>query len=209
MTPTVVVPVKSGRKKSRLSGLLAAPEREEFSRLLLVGVLRALREARLIGSTYVVSSDRRVLAIALRSGSKAVSEPNDVGVNGAVARALTTAGKVEDVLVIPSDLPLIRGADLLHLIRIKSQGVDAVIAPSLAFDGTNALLYGPHSGFNLSYDDDSFWNHLVSLARNGLATGVCTDRGLTFDVDTPDDFRALGRLRSSRPPAEFARKKLL
>lgn len=200
--------MKSGSRKSRLSGVLSAGQREEFARLMLVEVLEVLRGARLLRSSFVVSPDRTMLDLAERLGSRTVPEPGDMGVNSAVRTALRALRDGSDVLVIPADLPLLKASDLEKLFRIRSDGTDAVIAPSLGFDGTNALLFGRASDFPLSYDDHSFWNHIAGAASAGLKVGVCTEAGLTFDVDSPDDFRALARSSANGPPAGFARRVL-
>ena len=206
--PAVIVPVKSAARKSRLSGLLDGPEREEFARLLLADVLRVLGRAGLIRLCHVVSPDERMLDLAARKGARTVREPGDDGVNSAVSRGLGAVQGASQVLVIPADLPLLRPSELLRLARAMSTGADVGIAPSRGFDGTNALAFAGPPRFPLRYDDDSFWNHLSGAAREGLAVHVCTEEGLMFDVDSPDDFRALAGSRSKRPSAAFARRVL-
>lgn len=201
----VLVPVKSSRVKSRLAGILSEYQRREFANLLLTDVLGALKEAGLLSVTHVISSDRAILRLAERLGAKGIPELQDSGVNSAVARGISEANR-ENVLVLPSDLPLLRRYEIQRVIELKSAGVDLVMAPSSAFDGTNALLFSPRNRFPLSYDNNSFWNHLAASARKSLSTAVCCQRGLMFDVDSPEDFHSLARSRSDRPSAVFARK---
>lgn len=203
MTIAIIVPVKSSGRKSRLSGLLGRPEREEFARLLLVDVLRALKVARLLSSTWVVSPDESILGLASRAGSRTLKEPGDAGVNAAVFRGLGPIAGGSRALVLPADLPLLKGSEVRRFIEM-TKGLDVGIAPSKGFDGTNALLFS--SRLRLSYDHDSFWNHLSGAAREGLSVGVCTEPGLMFDVDTPEDMRMLARSGSDRPSAKFARR---
>jgi 2-phospho-L-lactate guanylyltransferase len=195
-------------RKSRLAGQLSGRERDELAKLLLSEVLGALRAARLLRSCRVVSPDRGMLDLAARAGARVVAEAKDAGVNSAVLAGLAEVNSLSDVLVIPADLPLLGPPELGHLIHAKSGGVDAVIAPSRGFDGTNALFFDGAHRFPLSYDDDSFWNHLAGAAGDGLSVRVCTDPGLTFDVDSPEDLRALALTPSKRPSAEFARRVL-
>lgn len=205
----VVVPMKSGGAKSRLSSALPPKSRRRFSLQLLTGVLGAIEEAGLTGACYVVSSDSGALELASKSGASAVVEGGDDGVNVAVRRAVEAAGDPEAVLVLPSDLPLLRPSDVTHLVHLAEAGeLDVVLAPSTAFDGTNALLFPGGRPFKLSYDDDSFWNHLAEAGRRGLSVGVCTLPGLTFDLDSYEDLRRLASSGSSRPAARFAREAL-
>jgi 2-phospho-L-lactate/phosphoenolpyruvate guanylyltransferase len=200
----VLIPVKSSGPKSRLSEVLSLKERQELGALLLGGVLKALRQAGLLGVSHVISSDKSVLEYATGHGARAIPEPRDAGVNSAVIRGIKGAGFPDSVLVLPSDLPFIRGAEIRHLLTLKSLGFDAVLVPSSAFDGTNALLFAPSSGLTLSYDDNSFWNHLKAGARKGLSVGVSSGRRLMFDVDSAEDLRALARSRADTPLAAFA-----
>jgi len=197
--------MKSSRVKTRLSSVLSEEQRTEFSRSLLFDLIDVLRVTGLLRASRVVSSDTKILEFAAKKGTKVVTEDRDAGVNRAVQNGLATLEGDEDVLVLPSDLALLRPSELRRLLRLKSAGLDVVISPSTRFNGTNALLFSSTSGFPLSYDDDSFWNHLASCGRLGLSAGVCCEEGLMFDVDTPDDLRLLSRSRLKRRSAAFAR----
>jgi 2-phospho-L-lactate guanylyltransferase len=209
LTPlAVLIPVKSSGIKSRLSGILSRAERKEFARLLLLDVLGAFRQAGLLKFCHVVSADEGILALVANAGAHPIREQGDSGVNSAVNFGIRATGRPRSVLVVPSDLPLLGASDVEHLLALRSAGLDVVIAPSLAFDGTNALAFSGTSGFPLSYDNDSFWNHTAAVARRGLSLGVCSNRGVMFDVDSPDDFRMLAKARVNRPSAVFARRVL-
>jgi 2-phospho-L-lactate guanylyltransferase len=202
----VIIPVKSSGMKSRLSGVLSQTQRLEFAELLLADVLSAIKKARLMDRCLVVSPDRGMLAIATQMGAGTVPEPKDSGVNSAVERGMREVGKEGDVLVVPSDLPLLRGSDVRGLLSMKSGGREVVITPSETFNGTNALLFSLSAPLPLSYDADSFWNHLRAAARLNLSVGVCTEKGVMFDVDSPRDLWKLARSRSGRASAAFARE---
>jgi len=201
----VIIPMKSAHVKSRLSSVLSEEQRTEFSRSLLSDILSVLRVSGLLRQCRVVSSDSKILDFAAEKGTVVVSEGSDAGVNEAVKNGLATIEGDEDILVLPSDLALLRAPELGRLLRLKSSGLDVVMAPSTTFNGTNALLFSSTLGFPLSYDNDSFWNHLVSCGRLGLSVGVCCERGLMFDVDTPQDLRLLSRSRSKRRSVVFAK----
>lgn len=202
----VLIPVKSSKVKSRLAGILSEDDRREFTRLLLSDVLGAFNRAGLIRHCYVVSSDHSILKLAAGLGAHLVEESGDSGVNSAVQKGLEETGFPESVLVVPSDLPLLRTSDIRHALKLRSSGLGVVIAPSKSFNGTNLLMFSGALKFRLSYDKDSFWNHIAAGARQGLSIGVCSGGGLMFDVDSPDDFRALARSRLPRRSVEFARR---
>lgn len=200
--------MKSAGKKSRLAGVLNEEERNELAVLLLAEVLREVKKARLLRLCRVVSPDRGILRIAKRAGARAVPEDRAAGFDAAVRKGLRGVRGHPDVLIIPADLPLLRAGELVHLLEARKEGFDAAIAPSRAFDGTDALLFSLSVPVPLSYDRDSFWNHLSGAARRGLSVRVCAEPGLTFDVDSPTDFAALARSDSKRPSAVFARRVL-
>ena len=202
----MIIPVKSSGKKSRLAAVLDDGEREEFAMLLLMDVLGELKKARLLRSSRVVSPDGEILAAAERAGANTVQEKEAAGFDTAVTRGLRGVRGRPDVLILPADLPLLEAWELQHLLRIRAEGFDVALAPARAFDGTNAMLFSSAARVPLSYDDNSFWNHLSGAALRGLSVWVCTEPGLIFDVDSPSDFDALARSGSRRPSAEFARR---
>lgn len=197
--------MKSTGAKSRLSPVLSRGERQELESLLLSGVLRALGGAGLLAATHVVSSDPEILRLATRTGAGAVREVRDEGVNAAVRAGVGALGRPQRVLVLPCDLPLLRAPQLRHILSL-SEVLQVVIAPSVSFNGTNALVYSPGVGLPLSYDNDSFWNHLRASGRKGLSVGVVSKPGLTFDLDSPEDLRKLARARANTPAIAFARR---
>ena len=206
--PAVLVPVKSTGTKSRLSQVLSEKERREFVALVLLELLGQLRKASLISKSRVISSDGRILGLASSEGALAIRETSDAGVNEAVLKGVKSSNESATFLVLPADLPLITSSHIRHLLRMGSAGHSVVLAPSLGFNGTNALIFSPRDGLELSYDRDSFWNHLRSAARCGISTGVCSTKEVMFDVDTPSDLRALASMKSTRPPVAFARRAL-
>lgn len=199
--------MKSSNVKSRLSPVLSKVERGRLERLMLSGVLEAIGGAGLLPATRVVSSDVGVLRLSASLGAGTVKEARDEGVNRAVHRGVEDLGWPSKVLVLPSDLPLLRATDVAHLISLGRRA-RVVISPSRTFNGTNALIFSPQGGPPLSYDQDSFWNHLRGSARKDLSVAVVSDPRLTFDVDSPDDLRRLALSGSATPTAAYARSLL-
>ena len=202
---SVIVPFKAGGKKSRLSGRLSASKRREFALALLLDLFDVLKSAGLLNACIVVTSDPDAISRSTKAGARVATELKDQGVNSAVRRGMALS-KGGDVLVLPSDLPLLKRGELRALLSYRSKGADVVLAPSSTFNGTNALLFRASLRFPLSYDDDSFWNHLASAARLGLTLAVYAGPGVLFDVDSPSELEALARSRSSRRAATFARE---
>jgi len=206
-TPVILIPFKRARFKSRLSPVLDAQPRKKFAFLLLDVVLRTIRDAGLGEMCYVVSSDPQAKVHAKDAGASCLIEGQDSGVNGAIRFGVQSMKGCEAFMVIPSDLALLAASDIHHALKLWRKDT-LVIAPSSSFNGTNLLIFPRRMTSQLSYDDDSFWNHLAAGARLGLRTVVLTQKGLVFDVDTPIDARELMRLRSNTAAAKFLRKSL-
>jgi 2-phospho-L-lactate/phosphoenolpyruvate guanylyltransferase len=202
---SVVVPFKATRQKSRLSAMLSEAQRKEFAFALLLDLLDVLKAAGLTSDCIVVTSDPTALAAVAKAGGRGVPEPSDRGVNSAVRLGIEHAG-TGDILVVPSDLPFLRASEVRALLSFRERGADVVVSPSGTFNGTNALLSPARLRFPLSYDDDSFWNHVASAARLGLTLAVYSGPGVLFDVDSPSEFAALAMSKSRARSAAFARR---
>jgi 2-phospho-L-lactate guanylyltransferase len=201
----VLIPFKAKGAKSRLARTLGSAQRQELSELLLRSVLGALKGAGLAQQSCLVSSDPAALAIARDFGARSVREPRDEGVNAAVEWGMAKVSEADDFMVVPSDLPLLRPAEVRLALELKDSSAQIVISPSRAFDGTNLLIVSRSHLIPLRYDDDSFWNHIAEGSRRGLSVRVVTSLGFVFDVDTPRDFSELAGLRINTPVARFAR----
>jgi 2-phospho-L-lactate/phosphoenolpyruvate guanylyltransferase len=201
----VLVPFKSKDPKSRLSKVLSASQRSELAVIMLEGVIDAIRSAGLQKDCYLISSDPEAASVAKGSGISLVPEPSDRGVNAAVSTGIGVLENYESFLVVPSDLALVKATDVRRAMKLGSH-LDCMISPSRSFNGTNLLQVSKNIGFTLSYDSNSFWNHVGEAARKGLRLAVLCSNGVLFDVDSPEDLRELSRARSSTPAVRFAKE---
>lgn len=208
MSGTVVlIPFKADRRKSRLSRVLDVEGRRQLAGLMLLDVLRAFRGAGLLSSCYVVTSDLDAISLTRGAGARSVAELRDEGVNAAVHTGGKTLGRDHDFMVVPSDLPLLVPAEIRCALALR-HSFDCVISPSLLFDGTNLLLFSGNSAPVLSYDSDSFWNHIRSAARKRLSLAVYCGKGVLSDVDTPEDLLALSKSKKRTLSILFAKEAL-
>ena len=203
--PAVLVPFKGSRYKSRLAPILETERRKELAYLLLDDLLRTIQKAGLSRRCYVISSDSKARAFATRRGASFILERRASGVNGAVRMGVRRLKGEDRFLVLPSDLAMLSARDIEGALKA---GCDAalVIAPSSSFNGTNLLLFPRRMASELSYDNNSFWNHLAAAARLRLRTAVLTSRGLVFDLDTPSDAREVADSRLNTSAAKLLRK---
>ena len=203
--PAVLIPFKGAEFKSRLSPVLGKAQRREFAYLLLADLLRTLRKAGLTRQSYVISSDLGARETVDRFGVSFMLEPKARGVNSAVRFGMGRLKGRDRFMVLPSDLAMVSVADL-RLALALGRELSLVIAPSSSFNGTNLLLFPRRMERSLSYDNDSFWNHVAAAAGLGLRTAILTRRGLVFDVDTPADARALAESKTSSGAARYLRR---
>ncbi|HXW38032.1 MAG TPA: 2-phospho-L-lactate guanylyltransferase [Nitrososphaerales archaeon] len=202
----VIIPVKGKNHKSRLAKWLGVDEREELARLLLADLIRPLRASGLLRQAYVVSSSQEMISVAEAQGGQGIVESGDRGFNSAVELGMEELKDFEEFLILPSDLPLLTRADLRAAVAMRESGIHTVISPSLAFDGTNLLSYSRDKPLQLSYDDDSFWNHVSNAGKAGLSMSVYTSRGVMTDVDSEGDVARLLRLSVNRESIDFLRR---
>jgi 2-phospho-L-lactate guanylyltransferase len=192
----VVIPHAGPTGKTRLE--LSRSAREELSRAMLEDVLAAAVD---IGTTWVVTPDPAAGAAARDAGAAVVPDPGG-GQGAAVDAALSQAG-AGPVLVVNSDLPSLRAADLQALARATPASGIAVAA---AEDGTtNALGLSDAAMFAPLYGDESAARFRVHAARSGLTAVSVTRPGLRDDADALADLVRLAPRSGPRTRACLAK----
>jgi 2-phospho-L-lactate guanylyltransferase len=183
-----VVAVKARRNcKSRLAGRLAPESRVSLVRLMLNGVLEALRGAHSIGRIVVVSPERDTVPRNIR----VLTDPGD-GLNPALdsARPALVEGGATELLILPADLPLVT-ADDIDLLVARGRRIGFALASDAAGTGTNALYVASPAPFRFRFGPASRFHHLEEAARLGLGADVLRLQGLEFDLDGPADLALL------------------
>ena len=198
MSLWLVVPVKSLRDgKSRLAPALSAEERRAFNEWLLA---RTLQQAVLfpgLKRTLLVSACEEACACASAQGVRILKEHTPSGLNEALQQAQRSLHELgaTRMLVVPSDLPLLRAQDLGDLASAV-----LAIAPDRDRQGTNGLCLDLSVRFDFAFGPNSFARHLDGARRLGLEPTIVQRAGLAFDVDTPDHLRELRTLQGVAGP---------
>ena len=194
----IAVPVKTPeRAKGRLADLLSPAARRDLARAMLRDVVNAALRARGVSRVWVVSHDRSALAEAATWGARPIEEKHDMGLNPALRLATRIAGEAgaEALLILPSDVPLVRPADLERVLsslnRLPAGGRLVVGVPSKEGTGTNALLRAPANVIPTRVGRASFERHAREAARRKVAFRRRRVARLALDVDTPRDLMAL------------------
>jgi 2-phospho-L-lactate guanylyltransferase len=179
MSWTAIVPFKaSGERKSRLAAELSSDERAALSIRMFRHVVDVLERHPKVARTIILSNERPA------DWSGAWAQDNGGGLNPELERVRADIGG--DVLILHADLPLLQNEDIDALVD-AAQEDSIAIAPDRHGSGTNGLALKAGSTLNFQFGPDSFHLH-----RNQAPTCPVVHRdGFGFDLDTPDDLRAL------------------
>jgi 2-phospho-L-lactate/phosphoenolpyruvate guanylyltransferase len=193
MKISALIPVKGFRNaKQRLSPLLDVAQRGLLAEVMFREVLSQLLGVRGLSETCVVTGDDRVAKIADSLGAQVIREEVEKGETEAVDFArleLKKSGR-EAVLIVPADLPLVRGTDIETVLAQIPDGAFspfALLVPSRDRMGTNALLLAPPDLIQLRFGYDSFSYHSRQVAAQGLPLRLLENERIALDIDEPKD----------------------
>ncbi len=191
MNTWAIVPVKPfNRSKSRLAGVLSGKQREALSRLMLEQTLRTLTEVEEISGVLVVSRDTAALSLARRYNAQTVAESGTPELNDALTRAtqiVIATWNARGVLVLASDIPLMRVQDIREIVALSGAPPSIVVAADRRHNGTNALLVRPPGLIPYQFGEGSFEKHVESARKMGLSAQVYSSPTIALDVDVPAD----------------------
>ena len=155
-------------------------------------ILLQVRAARGLAATFVVTGDDKVASIAALAGAEVIRERAENGETAAVdfARLEMKNAGCEAVLILPGDMPLVRAADIEHVLAqvpVNALAPFALLVPSHDRKGTNALLLAPPDIINLRFGYDSFTYHLSRVTAQGLPMRFIENEHIALDIDEPKD----------------------
>jgi 2-phospho-L-lactate/phosphoenolpyruvate guanylyltransferase len=176
-----VIPIRSFETgKARLGSVLSVEERRELGGEMAERTVAAAEGAGMLPA--VVTGDGGVARWAARRGLPVIPESGQ-GLDSAARQGVDWAGDAGlDWVVLHSDLPLIRSADLAHLVGPIDER-RPVIAPSS--DGGTSALSSPYPP-RFSYGPGSFHRHLAAIGESLVVTVT----GLLQDLDSPADLQS-------------------
>jgi 2-phospho-L-lactate guanylyltransferase len=185
-----IVPVKPlNRAKSRLASVLTAEQRETFSLQMLENTLLTLKSVEGIKGVLVISRDSAALAFARKLDVYTVSESGAPELNTALTRAtqVVITWHARGVLVLASDIPLMRVEDIEGMLALATRDPAVVVAPDRHEDGTNAVLIRPPGLIPFRFGEDSLRRHLAEAHAVGASVRIYRSPTMSLDVDTPSD----------------------
>ena len=189
---TAILPFRSvADSKRRMESALSEQERMELSARLLVRTLAALRNARSIGRTILVSPDPLARELARAAGAEAIDD-HGVPLNEAIRLGLdraTTSG-ASAALIVPVDLAHVSAIAIDELTEAwRASGAASGILPALD-GGTAALITPLPTSMTLHYGEGSAALHLRELSAINSSVQQLNSL-LAADLDTPEDLNAV------------------
>ena len=171
-----VVPFKlGGEAKSRLAGLLSAPERTALSLRMANHVLSLLAASVRFAEIILLSPDRP------NWWNGAWAADLGAGLNAELMAWRASQGDAP-VLIIHTDLPLLEGVEVAALLdAAEASGI--ALATDRAGEGSNALAIADGRDLEFRFGSGSRALHVAQAP----AMPVINSLGLAADLDTPDD----------------------
>ena len=179
-----VIPVKRLTEgKSRLAGRLSPTERAELITDLVRRSMDALRESGMVERIALATPE-----VALARSLKVDSLPDGGSLNAALSGAVGWATELgaAGLLILPADLPLVRGEDVRAIVADLPNPPAISIAPTRD-GGTGALLLAPPAVIPLSFGPASFERHLQLAHDCGVRVSSVMRTALSFELDAVDD----------------------
>ncbi|HLC35906.1 MAG TPA: 2-phospho-L-lactate guanylyltransferase [Anaerolineales bacterium] len=188
-----IVPVKPfNLAKSRLAHVLSDAAREGLVQRMFEHTLQILQACRPpLEGTLVVSSDPRVLSLALQHAVVPLAESGRDGLNSALVQAIREAGRLgaRGVVIVPADLPRLSADALRGVLAQVPPAPGVVIAPDQRDEGTNTLALQPCGVLEPAFGPGSFRRHWAAARERNAHIVVVRNAALALDVDTPEDLQ--------------------
>lgn len=204
MSRWTIVPIRGlAAGKSRLAEVLNDQHRQALNALLLNRVLEAVASAEGgLSRCIVAAAADDAAGLARKSGAHVMLERMPGGLNAALEAARERALKcgASTILALVADLPYASGAALTQLLRGVPAGRAAVI-PDKQGVGTAGLLLPAACRLKFMFGDNSLARHVAALREQHFEPIIWDDAALSFDLDSPEDYR-LWQASSSPAPCE-------
>jgi 2-phospho-L-lactate guanylyltransferase len=205
-----VIPVKETTgAKERLSAAVPQHLRAGLALAMLEDVLTAtagaMKGAVGLAGIALVTLDQQARALGERFGARILTEDARGGHTAAVAaaaRTLAAEGRA-GMLQIPGDIPLVSADEISLLLSVRRAAPSFTIVPSHDDFGSNAVLVCPPTALPLTFGDDSFHPHLRTAQARGIKPLIVRQRGISLDIDRPEDIAAFVQLRTRTRAQSF------
>lgn len=194
-TTVAILPVKRfAGAKQRLAADLGTGTRRALVEAMVTDVLIALRRAKRVDATIVVTGESAMEAIAHGYDASTVSDPGDAGHSEAATLGVreAVARGAQRVLLVPGDCPALHPGELDALLtRAPAPSSEVVVIPDRHGTGTNGLLLTGPQVIVPAFGPGSCARHSEAARAAGANLRVEEPASLVLDIDTVDDLEAL------------------
>jgi 2-phospho-L-lactate guanylyltransferase len=197
VTLWAAIPVKPFQLgKSRLAAALAEEDRFALNRCLFENTLSILTSVPEVERVLVISRDPQVLSLARRQQAMTIQESGGSDLNAALQKAsqVTQRYRIQSLLILPADLPLVNAPDIQVLAGLANSPPVVAIAPDRHQAGTNALLVSPVGLIRFTFGEESLERHSQAARQAGARLEVLDLPRLALDLDTPEDIEYLKKV---------------
>jgi len=186
-----IIPVKDFEySKLRLSNILNHTERKNLSFYMLEDVLTILDSINSITKIIITTSMKNNINIKKYPKAEIIYDCA-ADINESLFNAIDYCKKfnTDQILILPSDIPLITPADIIELLntKIKSNS-DIIIVPSNRNDGTNSLLFNSDLNIKTYFGKNSFKLHKSEYSHH-FKTKIVKIFRIGIDIDIVEDLK--------------------
>ena len=182
------MPVKAFElAKTRLRPALTADQCSALAQNMAADVIDALHESRRLQGISLLGDESGVAEFARKLNCEFLAEdPNaDLSANLDAAAAKLQSDGVANLLVVPGDLPMLRGQHVDGLLACHTDGLS--ICEAGRDGGTNALVISPPTAIDFRFGRNSARRHMEAAGAAGLRCHESTEHAFDRDIDTPED----------------------
>lgn len=185
--------------KSRLAGYLDDGFRRDLNAWLLEGVLGAVRQLEGGLTRCLVAAGAEDVVILARRHGASVVMTGDLDLNASmdVARSVALACNATQILGLVADLPHITSDALSRFTHAVPAGGAGLVCDKER-SGTTGFLVPASCRMRFMFGPRSLERHRNELREHEIEPVLWKEPSLSFDLDTPDDYRIWRRVAASR-----------
>ena len=191
-----IIPIKIlNQAKHRLRNVLCPEERQNFFMAMFEDVLSTMMSVPDFEQVAVATICPAASIIAKKYGATVLSTSQDEGQTASVRRSaeILDAKGISSMLVIPGDVPLVTVEEIKIVLELHEKAPSMTIVPAYDELGSNCIALSPPTAVPLSFGPNSYFPHLETARKLGLAMQTTKLPGLGLDIDTPEDLLELSR----------------
>jgi len=155
---------------------------------MFTDVLMACSQSKVFDTTWVCcAGDTKYIPRDM--GAWTIQDNEVKGMKHAIDKLIPLANSfgITHLLVIPSDIPLIRSEDFRTMWQVLNENHQAVIVPSREGTGTNAIFCTPPNLFSMEFEGESLDRNIQTMNKKNVKYTTLDLPTVSLDIDTGND----------------------